>query len=290
MSDENLLTTKGIKRRPTVAYPPFYPSVRKDGATYKVSLSRGYVIERRLPDGNALIYHLPTGLVDGSDKPVEYAMSSGDCLYVDVPVKEDGTIEEGTASVVKGADNLAGAHYRPKIFDFSATAGEHKYKICKFELVSGRPKLTLFGAGDNIDHYDERVTMENLEPSAGESGSFYEVGKTYETATDKAQFRKLKQITDGPGVEIIKNQTANSINFRKIKPRDYEEQIRVEEEGDAIKVHGNGRDGTLSHVPCGETVGTELLRWVDGLVTTEGEVTFEAGCTGSGSGHGGGMS
>lgn len=143
MSDENLLTTRGIKRRPTVAYPPFYPSVIKDGSTYKVSLSKGYVIERRIPDGNALIYHLPTGLVDGSDKPVEYAMSSGDCLYVNVPVKADGTIEESTASVVKGADNLAGAHYRPKVFDFSATAGEHKYKICKFELSSGVPKLTL---------------------------------------------------------------------------------------------------------------------------------------------------
>ena len=161
-------------------------------------------------------------------------------------------------------------------------------QLLEFELSSGIPKLTLFGAGDNIDHYDERVTMENLEPSAGESGSFYEVGKTYETSTDKVQFRKLKQITEGLGVPIIKNQTANSINFRKIKNRDYEEQIRVEEDGDAIKVHGNGKDGTLSHYLCGEPTGTELIRWVDGLITSEGGITFEAGCNTS-SGGGGGM-
>jgi hypothetical protein len=279
MNDENLLTTKGIKRRPTVAYPPFYPSVRKDGVTYKVSLSRGYVIERRLPDGNALIYHLPTGLIDGSNKPVEYTMSSGDCLYINVPVKTDGTIEDSTASVVKGADNLAGAHYRPKIFDFAATAGEHKYKICKFELVSGRPKLTLFGAGDNIDHYDERVTMENLEAE----GTCYEVGKTYNVAADKVEFRKLKQL-DGEGAAIIKDQNGETINFRRIKQRSSPAQIQVTTEGDAIKIQGNGKTGTLTHIPCTGGAGTVILTWDDGLITSE-SASFTAGCTGSGSGR-----
>lgn len=265
---------------------PFMPKLRgkkDDPQAYEIALSKGYVVERRIPDGQALIYHFPTGLVDEDNKPIYQTISDGQAIYVKVLVKKDGTIEE-EPSVLVAEDDLAGAHYKPKVFDFDGADGEHNYKIAVFEIVDSKPKLKLYGAGDNIDHYDERVTMENLEAE----GDCYEVGKTYNEASDKVEFRKLKQLS-GEGSPVIKDQGDETINFKRIKARTSPTQINVTDDGDAIKIHGNGAMGALYHIPCGETTGTLLLEWDDGLITTTGEVSFEAGCSGSGSGGGGGM-
>ena len=258
---------------------PFMPKLRgkkDDPQAYEIALAKGYVVERRIPDGNALIYHFPTGLVDDDDKPIYQAISDGQAIYIKVLVKKDGTIEE-EPSVLVAEDELAGAHYKPKIFDFDGADGEHNYKIAVFEIVDSKPRLKLYGAGDNIDHYDERVTMENLEAE----GDCYEVGKTYNEASDKVEFRKLKQLS-GEGSPVIKDQTDETINFKRIKARTSPTQINVSDDGDAIKIHGNGNMGSLTHVTC-EGASTVILEWDDGLITSPSK-SFTAGCTGSGSG------
>jgi hypothetical protein len=249
--------------------------------TYKIALSKGYVIERRIPDDQALIYHFPTELVDEDDNPIYHDITDGQAIYVKVLVKKDGTIEE-EPSVLVAEDELAGAHYKPKIFDFDGADGEHNYKIAVFEIVDSKPRLKLYGAGDNIDHYDERVTMENLEAE----GDCYEVGKTYNEAADKVEFRKLKQLS-GEGSPVIKDQTDETINFKRIKARTSPSQINVTDDGDAIKIYGNNNMGSLTHVTC-EGASTVILEWDDGLITSPSK-SFTAGCTGSGSGGGGGM-
>lgn len=246
--------------------------------TYKIALSKGYVVERRIPDGQALIYHFPTELVDEDDNPIYHDITDGQAIYVKVLVKKDGTIEE-EPTVLVGEDELAGAHYKPKIFDFDGADGEHNYKIAVFEIVDSKPRLKLYGAGDNIDHYDERVTMENLEAE----GDCYEVGKTYNEASDKVEFRKLKQL-DGEGVTLIKDQTDETINFRRIKDKTSPKRIQVTQEGDAILVRGNDNSGTLTHIPCTGGAGTVILEWDDGLIISA-SASFTAGCTGSGSGR-----
>lgn len=259
---------------------PFMPKLRgkkDDPQAYEIALAKGYVVERRIPDSNALIYHFPTGLVDDDDKPIYQAITDGQAIYIKVLVKKDGTIEE-EPSVLVAEDELAGVHYKPKIFDFDGADGEHNYKIAVFEIVDGKPRLKLYGAGDNIDHYDERVTMENLEAD----GTCYEVGKTYNEAADKVEFRKLKQL-DGDGSPIIKDQNEETINFRRIKGRVSPTQIEVTTEGDAIKIEGNGVQGTLTHIPCTGGAGTVILEWDDGLITSQ-STSFTAGCT-SGSGR-----
>jgi hypothetical protein len=265
---------------------PFMPILKAEkgesGFTYKIALSKGYVVERRIPDGQALIYHFPTGLVDDDDKPIYQAISDGQAIYIKVLVKKDGTIEE-EPSVLVAEDELAGAHYKPKIFDFDGADGEHNYKIAVFEIVDSKPRLKLYGAGDNIDHYDERVTMENLEAE----GDCYEVGKTYNEAADKVEFRKIKQLS-GEGAPVIKDQTDETINFRRIKERASPARIAVTIDGDAIKIHGNGNMGTLTHNPCNGGAGTVILEWDDGLIISP-SAEFTAGCSGSGSGGGGGM-
>ena len=259
---------------------PFMPILKAEkgesGFTYKIALSKGYVVERRIPDDQALIYHFPTELVDDDDNPIYHEITDGQAIYIKVLVKKDGTIEE-EPSVLVAEDELAGAHYKPKIFDFGGADGEHNYKIAVFEIVDGKPRLKLYGAGDNIDHYDERVTMENLEAD----GTCYEVGKTYNEPADKVEFRKLKQL-DGDGSPIIKDQNDETINFRRIKEKTYPAQIKVTTEGDAIKIEGNGKIGFLTHVTCDGTE-TTILAWDDGLITSE-SVSFTAGCT-SGSGR-----
>jgi len=261
---------------------PFMPILKAEkgegGFTYKIALSKGYVIERRIPDDQALIYHFPTELVDEDDNPIYHDITDGQAIYVKVLVKKDGTIEE-EPTVLVGEDELAGAHYKPKIFDFDGADGEHNYKIAVFEIVDSKPRLKLYGAGDNIDHYDERVTMENLEAE----GDCYEVGKTYNEASDKVEFRKLKQL-DGEGVTLIKDQTDETINFRRIKDKTSPKRIQVTQEGDAILVRGNDNSGTLTHIPCTGGAGTVILEWDDGLIISA-SASFTAGCTGSGSGR-----
>jgi hypothetical protein len=144
--------------------------------------------------------------------------------------------------------------------------------------VDSKPRLKLYGAGDNIDHYDERVTMENLEAE----GDCYEVGKTYNEASDKVEFRKLKQLS-GEGSPVIKDQTDETINFKRIKARTSTSQINVTDDGDAIKIYGNNNMGSLTHVTC-EGASTVILEWDDGLITSPSK-SFTAGCTGSGSGR-----
>ena len=265
-------------RAPDAPFTPKLRGKKDDPQAYEIALSKGYVIERRIPDGNALIYHFPTGLVDEEDKPIYQAISDGQAIYIKVLVKKDGTIEE-EPSVLVAEDELAGAHYKPKVFDFDGADGEHNYKIAVFEIVDSKPRLKLYGAGDNIDHYDERVTMENLEAE----GDCYEVGKTYNEAADKVEFRKLKQL-DGEGVTLIKDQTDETINFRRIKDKTSPKRIQVTQEGDAILVRGNDNIGTLTHIPCTGGSGTVILEWDDGLIIS-GSASFTAGCSDSGSGR-----
>jgi len=260
---------------------PFMPKLRgskDDPEAYEIAIAKGYVVERRIPDGQALIYHFPTGIVDDDDKLIYQPIEDGQAIYIKVMVEKDGTIEE-EPSVLIAEDELAGAHYKPKIFDFDGAAGEHNYKIAVFEIVNNKPRLKLYGAGDNIDHYDERVTMENLEAE----GDCYEVGKTYNEASDKVEFRKIKQLS-GEGAPVIKDHTDETINFRRIKERASPARIAVTIEGDAIKIHGNGNMGTLTHNPCDGGAGTVILEWDDGLIISP-SAEFTAGCTGSGSGR-----
>lgn len=230
---------------------PFMPKLRgkkDDPQAYEIALAKGYVVERRIPDGNALIYHFPTGLVDDDDKPIYQAISDGQAIYVQVQVQDDGTIEEEPVVLV-AEDELEGEHFRPEVFDFGGNAGTHNYKIAVFEIVDSKPKLKLYGAGDNVDHYDERVGMINIRVEAPDA-DIYNVGKTYEAGDDKIHFRTLQQLDDD-GEPIIKAKEVgvpelDSIQFRRIKDKGSSDaQVHVKDSGDAILIEGNGVDVEL---------------------------------------------
>jgi hypothetical protein len=255
---------------------PFMPILKAEkgegGFTYKIALSKGYVVERRIPDGQALIYHFPTGLVDDDDNPIYQAISDGQAIYIQVQVQEDGTIEEEPVVLV-AEDELEGEHFRPEVFDFGGNAGTHNYKIAKLEMQNGKPKLKLFGAGDNVDHYDERVGMINIKVEEAPDADIYNVGKTYETGDDKIHFRTLQQLDDD-GEPIIKAKEVgvpelDSIQFRRIKDKGSDAQVHVKDSGDAIMIEGNG-------YPSSVTNAHKISMTVeDGLVTDLQQIDAE---------------
>ena len=268
------------------SYPPFYPFLKKTGAGHEIAVRTGYVVEHVIVGDDSIKYHLPTNVPAGdSEDPDWLAITPGQYLYVKVEVAIDGTIT-GTPVLMVGASGLKGEHYRPKVFDFGGNAGTVYYKLCKLESSGTGVKIVRYNAGSNIQHYDERVTMEN---EAGEGGGdYYDIGKTYDDGTDTVKIRQLKQL-DGDGEVVIKGYDEpdqEAINFRRIKQR-YDPQIHVTGEDNAIKIHGNDANGGLYHIPCGETTGVPLIEWTDGLITTNREVSFEAGCSGSSRSGGG---
>ena len=246
---------------------PFMPILKAEkgesGFTYKIALSKGYVIERRIPDGQALIYHFPTELVDEDDNPIYHEITDGQAIYVQVQVQDDGTIEEEPVVLV-AEDELEGEHFRPEVFDFGGNAGTHNYKIAVFEIVDSKPKLKLYGAGDNVDHYDERVGMINIRVEAPDA-DIYNVGKTYEAGDDKIHFRTLQQLDDD-GEPIIKAKEVgvpelDSIQFRRIKDKGSDAEIHVRDSGDAIMIEGNGVNESIADAH------KITITVVDGLVT-----------------------
>jgi hypothetical protein len=260
---------------------PFTPKLRgkkDDPQAYEIALSKGYVIERRIPDGNALIYHFPTGIVDDDDKPIYQAISDGQAIYVQVQVEDDGTIESDPIVLV-AEDELEGEHFRPEVFDFGGNAGTHNYKIAKFEMVNEKPKLKLFGAGDNVDHYDERVGMINVKEESG--GSIYEIGKTYESGDDKIHFRTIMQL-EGEGQPIIKEdeegeEKPDSIKFKRIVDRGTDAEVKVQDQDGAILVRGNNYDNDIADAhKVTITVRDGLVKSMTKIETTGwwGSVTF----------------
>jgi hypothetical protein len=249
-------------RAPDAPFTPKLRGKKDDPQAYEIALSKGYVIERRIPDGQALIYHFPTGIVDDEGKAIYHDISEGQAVYVQVQVEDNGTIEFDPIVLV-AEDELEGEHFRPEVFDFGGNAGTHNYKIAKFEMVNEKPRLKLFCAGDNVDHYDERVGMINVKVE--EAGDFYNIGKTYESGDDKIHFRSLQQLDDD-GEPIIKagEESApelDSIQFRRIKDKGSDAQIHVRDSGNAIMIEGNG---VTDSITAANKVSVSV---VDGLVT-----------------------
>jgi hypothetical protein len=244
---------------------------KKDNpGTYEVSVTDGYVIERKISGESAIIYHTPTGIKDGAGDPVWHEITDGECLYVKLQVDNRGVVT-GDPTVEVAEDDLAGEHSRPEVFDYDGNEGEHNYKICKFEIVDDKPKLKLFSAGDNIDHFSERVGMRNLE---GGGGTSYQIGKDYDDSDDSVSLRSLLQLT-GTGIPIIKpygeGGAGNTVDFRTISQRETQAQIIVEAEGDSstILIKGNG-------YPSSVTNAHKISMTVeDGLVTNLQQIGAE---------------
>jgi len=254
-------------------YPPFYPYLKRNGTGYDIAVKTGYVVEHVIAGDSSIKYHLPTGVPTRNNAdPIWKAIEIGQCLYIKCDINEDGEIE-GNPALIVGDSGLEGEHYRPEVFDFGGNSGISYYKLC--QLVSDGPgvSIKLFNAGSNVEHYDERVGMENLElPQDIDAGSIYRIGKNYDETSDKVQFRTLMQL-EGDGEPVIKDEEAatplDSIRFRRIVDLGSEAQVHVSNQDGAILVRGNS-------YPSSVTNAHKISMTVkDGLVTDLQQIDSE---------------
>jgi hypothetical protein len=254
----DVLGERARMRRPKA---PFEPDVKLDvsGETpvWSISLAHGWIIERVIPAGGSHFYNEVTGVTPVDGDPVWHEVASGDSLWVSYPVSLEGLVT-GDGTVVKSA-TIPGTdeHYYPRGGIYAGAAGIHSVRVVKFELVSGRPKVTWYAAGSHIDHYAERACMETRAAVEGEVGDRREVLHEYEPGADTYYFRYLVQLGNGgspnpydpaEGRPIIKplgeEEDADekvAIEFRMLAGRIDGAQIRFaeSEDGRVLRVEGN---------------------------------------------------
>jgi hypothetical protein len=268
------------------------PSGGEGDPTYKVSVGEGYVVERQVMEDPSLKYHEVDKITYDGGEVTWLPIEDGQAIYVFFECDKKGVIQ-GVPDLLVDDDDKAHEHWKPEGFQFGGADGSYYYKLAVFELPEGNPRIKNFHTGENIDHYSERVNFKNKEPDV--DGELRPIGHIYEEGEDVYWLKTLVQLS-GDGQPIImplqEGETVaalESIKLRRIRQRDYDAQIRVraETEDAAITIEGNDMDGSLSHADC-DGEASLLIEWKDGLIVTEGNIEFEAGCP-TRSGSGGGM-
>jgi hypothetical protein len=111
-------------------------------------------------------------------------------------------------------------------------------------------------------------------------GENYNVMREYVKSDDEYKLRPMEQL-DGEGEPIIlpseDPESRLTIPFRRIRQRVTNEQIKVVDQGNDIEIQGNGKAGSLIWIDC-EGNPTTLFEWDDGLIITNGDIEFKAGC------------
>jgi hypothetical protein len=211
-----------------------------DPGPYLVTVKEGWVIERKPKTGDAptVKFHIPRAgavTLDTIPRP-QIAMSIGDTLWCRYSTDIAGEIN-GEPTVVAIAADQNGNHYYPEDPAGSGGPGEIFVKLFKLEEENGSPRVKVYQQSD-IEHWAQLWTGRNK----------------------------------GGGARVYKEhaETENIYYFRTLKPRETQHQIEVIEEGDVIRVQGNGKQGTLLLEGPGAP-SEPLLEWQDGLVTTDGE-------------------
>jgi hypothetical protein len=225
----------------------FWPSFRRteaDPELFEASLTVGYVVDRQVMEDPSLKYRKPTGIVDEFDEPIWQSISGGQCIYIKYECDKKGVIE-GEPEMMIGEDDIAHEHWKPEGFQFGGANGEYYYKIAKFVIEDDQPLFQYFHAGENIDHYSERVNFKNKEPDV--AGELRPIGHIYEEGEDIYWLKTAVQL-DGDGRPIIMplpdgetKDSIESIQFRRIKELETQAQIQViAEDGDpSILIRGN---------------------------------------------------
>ena len=225
---------------PPPSLPPFAViGIEKSGDNFLVTVKEGWVIERKpkTADAPTVKFHMPKAggtTLDTIPRP-QIAMSIGDTLWCKVTTGITGEIT-GEPEVLALAADQDGNHYYPEDPEGSGGPGTYFIKLFKLEEEDGSPRVKVYQQSD-IEHWAQLWTGKNL----GDGARVYK-----EHAEDENVFR-----------------------FRSIKQRETQHQIEVIEDGDVIRVQGNGKEGSLVLEDGGSS--EPLLEWQDGLVTTDGE-------------------
>jgi len=266
--------------------PPFQPYVRQSQVSesqFEIAIGEGFVIERvtgsslaqkEIPPNptdsasvepkyeRTILFHEVSGITnDETGEMVWHQITADQCAYIQFSTTTKGVID-GVPTVTIADDGVSQTHFTPEIGSYAGSAGNHLYKIAKLTIDENNlPQIETFQTGNHIEHYAERVTMMNLESG---SGSVKNVLKSYDPTVDEIYFRTISQL-GGSGEPIIKDGDTDSIEYRRIKERDTQPQVTVHDDGDAIRIEGNGVDGDNAAVTVEDGLVTEVKDFAGGI-------------------------
>jgi hypothetical protein len=165
VSDENLLTLRGINRDPTDTVPPFWPTLRGDD---EFTITDGFVVdfEGGIANVDCLNVYYPVGIgVIGGDRIIS-SIDIGDFVYIKCVISPDGICTDQTLET-DPADKLS---FNPDPLASPRTNGEFWFKIAQLVPEAGgvAPHFKMHLAGSHIllrhrgGNLDLRVNVDHL--------------------------------------------------------------------------------------------------------------------------------
>ncbi len=132
---------------------PFQVSLGKNEITgdYFVTVAQGFVVERALSANgadNALLLHECDNRLDGSGKPVEFTITTGEAIFVKVLENDIGRVRGGIFLNLE----VAAAAQASTNFEPPSTDGEFYYKLAELQTDGTGVKLVPFITGSHIFH------------------------------------------------------------------------------------------------------------------------------------------
>ncbi len=193
MNGQTIISAKRQRAGKGSELLPFWPTLgiggTEESPTYYVTVTRGVVCDRETSDADAVVYFEPVVLTTG--EPTQFAIADTQSVYVHFETDDTGAIT-GTPEIVVADSDQESIHYAPPAGSATAgTNGDYYYKLATFS--AGPPAaLTMFGAGDNVDHYREL-------PMFIKAGGTAEIFKEYLASEGKY---KIRGITAGVGITV----------------------------------------------------------------------------------------
>jgi hypothetical protein len=293
----------------TIDPPPFFPlAIVENGGSYEVTIQPGSVgTWDPHTDADPLLLFDPTinGTPMRSDPKPTLFVAPGEWVVAKIKTDIQNQITETPEILVMDDE---GTHYIPEVAETDPVEGEYFVKLFKFELEDDAVVVTTKVQSD-ILMTPYLWTGENLGGGPGRVLKDYDIdASTYrfrtidhgygtEVVEDGDTIRtRLDAENVGSGVEVYvtpddpPDDTAPA-KFNTIDGRQSGDaiarQINVDaaippsdgDPGTPIVVRGNGKSGSRTFTRNGTEVGS--IVWVDGLVTSEDDLTIELCCEGS---------
>ena len=289
--------------------PPFYPiSIVEGGGSYEVTIQPGSIgtwDPHTDADPLELFDPIIAGTPMRTDPRPKLTAAPGEWVVAKIKTDAQNLISETPEILVMDDE---GTHYIPVVADSDPVEGEYFIKLFKFDVVDDAIVVTTKVQSD-ILLTPYLWTGENVGAGAGR------VLKDYDADASSYRFRTIDR---GYGVEVTEAGDSISPRFAAenvgtgapvyVVPDDPPDdqspakfntidgrqsgdpitrQIEVvpaeppsgDDPGKPIIVKGNGMSGSRTFMRNGVEVGS--IVWVDGLVTSEGDLAIELCCEGS---------
>lgn len=218
---------------------PFHPELITSGEvgseTYEVTLTDGWVIERKRKSGAGGVKSLyPANLVSGAAR-TKFAMTVGQWLYCKYDVMISGEVTTDSQTIVVDAADKQSTPYQPNVGGFSGSAGTMYIPLAKLAADGLSAKVVPHGG---IDHFADRGKMENI------GGGEFEWIKDYDPANDNTRVKTFKDLDTDP-------------------------QLKIVETGDLFLFRGNDKDGFIKSDAGWDTAFSNEFK--DGFRKTAGD-------------------